>query len=368
MSSTNAKKILLISVLIIIFLGISAVHAENFTDVSNNDSEIVKDTSQSVKTDSVKSITLKPEKLSTTYGSGKYFKVKAVDSKTKKTVPNVKLTLKVFTGKKYKKTIITTDSNGIAKYPASFLKIGKHKVVMNVKDTRKFASKAKTSFIKVSKAKLTVKAPKVVNIFKSNQKFKVTILNKESKKAMKGIRVFLKVFTGSKFKKYILKTNKNGVVSINTKKLSKSTHKIVVNVKKSSKVKAASAKSSVKIKDSSKHIKLKVNGHALDVKLENNKAAKALLEKLKKGDITINAKEYGGFEKVGGLGFSLPADDKYITTKAGDIVLYDGDEVSLFYNSNSWDYTRLGKVQNVNSNDLKQILGSGNVKLTFTLH
>ena len=101
------------------------------------------------------------------------------------------------------------------------------------------------------------------------------------------------------------------------------------------------------------------------MKLEDNSAAKALMDKLKMGDVTIHAEDYGGFEKVGDLGFSLPRSDKYITTSAGDIVLYDGDEISLFYNSNSWSYTKLGKVQNIK--DLKKILGTGDVKLVLSL-
>ena len=66
-------------------------------------------------------------------------------------------------------------------------------------------------------------------------------------------------------------------------------------------------------------------------------------------------------KKVGGLGFSLPASDKYISTSAGDIVLYEGNQISLFYESNSWDYTRIGKVQKVTAAELKSILGSGDV-------
>ena len=84
-------------------------------------------------------------------------------------------------------------------------------------------------------------------------------------------------------------------------------------------------------------------------------------------DIVVNAHEYGGFEKVGDLGFSLPREDTNITTSAGDIVLYQGNQISLFYNSNSWSYTKLGKIQNISSNELKNILGNGDVTITFTL-
>ena len=114
-------------------------------------------------------------------------------------------------------------------------------------------------------------------------------------------------------------------------------------------------------------IKIKVNSNVLEVKLEDNEATRSLVEKLKNGDISVNANEYGGFEKVGNLGFSLPRNDESITTSAGDIVLYQGNQISLFYNSNSWSYTKLGKVQNVSGAELKNILGSGDVTLILSI-
>ena len=114
-------------------------------------------------------------------------------------------------------------------------------------------------------------------------------------------------------------------------------------------------------------IKIKVNSNVLEVKLEDNEATKSLVERLKNGDISVNANEYGGFEKVGNLGFSLPRNDKSITTSAGDIVLYQGNQISLFYNSNSWSYTKLGRVQNVSGAELKNILGSEDVTLVISL-
>ena len=353
------RKLIFLIVVIACFLAVSAVNAEEMVNSTNN----VHDVGES--SNEPQSIALNPEKLSTTYGSGKYFKVKATDSKTKKPAGNVKMILKVYTGKKYKKVSLTTDSNGVAKYSASKLSIGKHKIIVKAADTKKYSSKVKTSTVKISKAKLKISAPKITSIYKQNKKFKVTVKNRESNNAMKGIKVLMKVFTKNKYKKYSLKTNKNGVVSISTKNLKKGSHKVTVNVKSTSKIMKASAKSTIKTVDNAKHIKLKVNGQTLDVKLENNKAAKALLEKLKKGSIKINAREYGGFEKVGALGFSLPASDKYIKTSPGDLVLYDGDEISLFYDSNSWEYTKLGKVQNVK--DLKKILGTGDVTITLSL-
>ena len=115
-------------------------------------------------------------------------------------------------------------------------------------------------------------------------------------------------------------------------------------------------------------IKLKVNNDELIVKLENNEATKQLIEKLKENEITIEAKEYGGFEKVGNLGFSLTREDKTIDTEPGDIVLYNGNQISVFYDSNSWSYTRIGKIINKDKNELKNLLGNGNVTLTFSIN
>ena len=352
------RKFLIILVFVVLALAISAVNAAD----DANGTVISDDNAVNVDADTVKSVSLKATKLSTTYKSGKYFKVKAIDGETKKPVNNLKINLKVQNGKKYKKLTIKTDSNGIAKYLPSKLSIGKHKVIVKAKN-----SKSKTTSILISKAKLSISAPKITHTYKDGKKFKITIKNKESKRVMKGIKVIVKVFTGKAFKKYSLKSNKKGVVSINTKSLKKGSHKVLINVKKTSKIKSASAKSTIKTVEKAKYIKLTVNGHVLTVKLENNKATTALMDKLKKGNIKINAKEYGGFEKVGELGFSLPTSDKYIKTSSGDLVLYNGDEVSLFYNSNSWEYTKLGKVQNVDSQTLKDILGTGDATFVLSL-
>ena len=103
-------------------------------------------------------------------------------------------------------------------------------------------------------------------------------------------------------------------------------------------------------------IYITVNGYKITVKLEKNAAAEALAGKLKNGDITYTASNYGGFEKVGSPGFSLPQSDTPMTTEAGDVVLYSGDQIVLFYGSNSWSYTKLGKMQGYSAQELKDIL------------
>ena len=122
-----------------------------------------------------------------------------------------------------------------------------------------------------------------------------------------------------------------------------------------------------KVDESMNTVSIKVNNHVLDIKLEDNSATRKLKEQLKNGDIIVNTHEYGGFEKVGDLGFSLPKEDSNITTSVGDIVLYQGNQISIFYNPHSWSYTKLGKIQNVNSNKLKDILGKEDITITFTM-
>ena len=115
------------------------------------------------------------------------------------------------------------------------------------------------------------------------------------------------------------------------------------------------------------NMQIKVNDKVLKVKLEKNSSVDAFIEKLKDGDIIVNAHDYGNFEKVGELGFSLPTNDTKITTQSGDLILYQGNQVSLYYDTNTWTFTKLGKVDGISEQELKDILGSGNVTLTFSL-
>jgi len=112
-----------------------------------------------------------------------------------------------------------------------------------------------------------------------------------------------------------------------------------------------------------RNMKIEVNGKELNVKLENNSSVDELLEKLEAGDIIIDAHDYGSFEKVGNLGFSLPTNDQKITTKPGDLILYQGNQITLYYDTNTWTFTKLGEVTNVSAAELKDILGDSDVKM-----
>ena len=107
--------------------------------------------------------------------------------------------------------------------------------------------------------------------------------------------------------------------------------------------------------------------HNLTATLADNSSAVAFYELLKKGPLTVKLNEYGGFEKVGSLGTSLPRNDRQVKTSAGDIMLYQGNQITIFYNGNSWSYTPLGKVDGVTQAELKKILGKGNVTAVFSV-
>ncbi|MDE7406399.1 MAG: hypothetical protein K2M89_05970 [Clostridiales bacterium] len=110
-----------------------------------------------------------------------------------------------------------------------------------------------------------------------------------------------------------------------------------------------------------------IGNTTLAATLEDNTATAALKERLKTSPITIEMSDYGGFEKVGGLGFDLPTSNEQITTQPCDFVLYQGNQLVIFYGSNSWSYTRLGKITGVTSAQLKTVLGNGSVSVTLSL-
>lgn len=113
---------------------------------------------------------------------------------------------------------------------------------------------------------------------------------------------------------------------------------------------------------------IKIGNSVLEAELEDNSSAEALLEKLKENDITIQMSDYGNFEKVGELGFSLATNNKQITTEAGDLILYQGNKFVIYYDTNSWNFTRLGKIKNISQDELKSILGDGDVTAVLTIY
>ena len=115
------------------------------------------------------------------------------------------------------------------------------------------------------------------------------------------------------------------------------------------------------------HIKISVGGKTIPIAIEDNNATKELVKALRKAPVSYEANDYGGFEKVGDLGFSLPASDTQITTGPGDVILYSGNQIVLFYGTNTWSYTRIGKMEYGTLDELKAFLKAGQGMITVTL-
>ena len=109
-----------------------------------------------------------------------------------------------------------------------------------------------------------------------------------------------------------------------------------------------------------------INEDVLTIKPAENSSASAFMDLLRTGDITVVMHDYGSFEKVGSIGAALPRNDEQITTQAGDIVLYSGNQIVLFYGSNSWSYTKLGKM-GLSEEELTELLGNGDVSIVISV-
>ena len=113
-------------------------------------------------------------------------------------------------------------------------------------------------------------------------------------------------------------------------------------------------------------MKMLIDQTPVTVEWEDNEAVAALKEEVKNGPLTVRMSMYGGFEQVGSLGMPLPRSDTRITTSPGDVILYSGNQMVVFYGSNSWAYTRLGHITDKTQRELTQLLSNGNVTITLT--
>lgn len=112
---------------------------------------------------------------------------------------------------------------------------------------------------------------------------------------------------------------------------------------------------------------IEVNGKNIPVRLYDNSSAKAVKELLKKGPFTLDMKDYAHMEKFGDFGMNFPTNDERITVGSGDVILSEGSLLVIYYGTNTWNFTRLGKVLNLTDAELKEILGKGNIRATLTL-
>ena len=123
----------------------------------------------------------------------------------------------------------------------------------------------------------------------------------------------------------------------------------------------------IKEEDMTEKMYITIGNQTLPVTLVKNNATEALMAALAANPITYEADDHGGFEKVGALGISLPTNNQQLTTQAGDVILYSGNQIVLFYGSNSWSYTRLGRIEYESLEQLKSFLKAGQGRVSVTL-
>ena len=110
-----------------------------------------------------------------------------------------------------------------------------------------------------------------------------------------------------------------------------------------------------------------IDGQTQSVTLVDNAATRALVEKLQQAPLSVTLNSSGGFEIWGALGFSLPTSNQQMTAQPGDVILYSGSNICLFYGSNSWSYTRLGKIDGMSESELRSFLKAGESNISVTL-
>ena len=115
-------------------------------------------------------------------------------------------------------------------------------------------------------------------------------------------------------------------------------------------------------------IDIEVNGQVRTATLSDNPSAEAFWELLQQGPVTVDMHDYGSFEKVGPLGTTLPQSDTSITTQPGDIILYLGNNITIYYDVNSWNFTLLGHIDDATGENMREFLGDGNPTVTFSVH
>lgn len=113
-------------------------------------------------------------------------------------------------------------------------------------------------------------------------------------------------------------------------------------------------------------MEMRIGKTAVSVAWEQNEAVSALMKLAAKSPLTIKMSMYGGFEQVGSIGHSLPRNDRRMTAQAGDIMLYSGNQLVVFYGSNSWAYTKLGRITRQSQELLKELLSNGDVTVTLS--
>jgi hypothetical protein len=110
-----------------------------------------------------------------------------------------------------------------------------------------------------------------------------------------------------------------------------------------------------------------IDGRTQAVTLADNSATRELVAKLQEASVTVTLSSSGGFEIWGALGFSLPTSNEQINTQPGDVMLYNGSNICIFYGTNSWSYTRLGRIDGLSASELTAFLKAGESNISVTL-
>ena len=132
---------------------------------------------------------------------------------------------------------------------------------------------------------------------------------------------------------------------------------------------SCSSDSEITAQTTMNRIYISIGGQTASVTLVDNSATKALIEKLQQTSVTVTLNSSGGFEIWGSHGFSLPTSNQQMTAHPGDVILYNGNNICLFYGSNSWNYTRLGRIDGLSESELRKFLkaGENDIKVTLSL-
>ena len=112
---------------------------------------------------------------------------------------------------------------------------------------------------------------------------------------------------------------------------------------------------------------LRINDKYYSIEFESNSSADAFFEKIKEEPVTVEMRDYGGFEKVGDLPWELPTNDEEITTQPGDIILYQGNKITIYYDENTWNFTKIGRITDVDVEELREVLGDGETAVEFSV-
>ena len=123
---------------------------------------------------------------------------------------------------------------------------------------------------------------------------------------------------------------------------------------------------SVLMADAQNAVYITANGQTKVITLSDNEATRQWKALLAAGPMTVRMRDYGGFEKVGPLPQALPSEDRQISTVCGDVMLYQGNNIVIFYGENAWAYTPLGKIDGTAA-EIKDFLSGNSLDVTFSM-